>query len=231
MVEVAIWRWCSTLPLPHYTTTFFQPGSMFNSLPRVTATLIVFTSAVFLVGQGLAEHTLVANFALWPIGPTLFSYGFRPWQIVSYSFLHGGFVHLFLNMVALYMFGADLERVFRPRRFFNLYFISVITAGVTQLIVTSTSHSPPYPTAGASGGVFGVLLAYAMYFPQRRVLLLFPPIPLPAWLFVTLYGVVELALGISGTFAGVAHFAHLGGMIGAWLIIQYWRNRFPFRRE
>jgi len=134
-------------------------------------------------------------------------------------------------MFALYIFGGELERLFGPKRFLYLYFISVITAGLTQLIVTSASHSPPYPTVGASGGVFGILLAYALYFPNRRIFLLIPPIPLPAWLFVTLYGLVELFLGITGTVAGVAHFAHLGGMVGAWLVIRYWRGRFPFQRR
>jgi membrane associated rhomboid family serine protease len=203
---------------------------MFNTLPRVTGSLIIFTGIVFF-GQNLANQALIVNFALWPIGPGIFAYGFRPWQIITYSFLHGGIAHLLLNMFALYMFGGELERLFGSKRFFYLYFISVITAGLTQLIVTSASHSPPYPTAGASGGVFGILLAYALHFPHRRILLLIPPIPLPAWLFVTLYGLIELFLGITGTMAGVAHFAHLGGMIGAWLVIRYWRGRFPFQRR
>ena len=90
--------------------------------------------------------------------------------------------------------------------------------------------APPYPTVGASGGVFGLLLAFGVYFPHRRVLLLFPPIPLPARVFVIAFAVIELVLGVTGTQAGVAHFAHLGGMIGGWLLIQYRRGGFPFRR-
>jgi membrane associated rhomboid family serine protease len=87
----------------------------------------------------------------------------------------------------------------------------------------------PYPTVGASGGVYGLLLAFGVYFPHRRVLLLFPPIPMPARVFVLVFAVLELVFGVTGTAAGVAHFAHLGGMIGGWLMIQYRRGGFPFR--
>jgi len=128
------------------------------------------------------------------------------------------------------MFGGQLERLWGAKRFLNLHLLSVIVAGATQLVVGSLA-AEPYPTIGASGGVFGLLLAYAMYFPHRTIVLLIPPIPMPAWLFVTLYGAVELYLGVSGTQAGVAHFAHLGGMAGAWLLIQYWRGRPPFGRR
>ena len=83
----------------------------------------------------------------------------------------------------------------------------------------------PYPTVGASGGVFGLLLAFGMAYPHRRLMLLFPPIPMPAWLFVTLYGVLELVLGVTGTQQGVAHFAHLGGMAAGFVLLQIWRRR------
>jgi membrane associated rhomboid family serine protease len=134
-------------------------------------------------------------------------------------------------MLALYMFGSDIERVLGDRRYLAYYFTCVVTAAVAQLIVSAMSGGPPYPTVGASGGVFGVLLAFALYFPRRTVMLVIPPIPMPAWLFVTLYGVVELYLGITGTQAGVAHFAHLGGMLGGYAMIRYWRGRPPFRRR
>jgi membrane associated rhomboid family serine protease len=106
----------------------------------------------------------------------------------------------------------------------------VLAAAVTQLVVAAWGGGPPYPTVGASGGVFGLLLAFGMYFPRRMIMLIFPPIPMPAWLFVTLYGLLELYLGITGTQAGVAHFAHLGGMLGGWLMLQHWRGRPPFGR-
>jgi membrane associated rhomboid family serine protease len=175
----------------------------------------------------MAGNALVNLFALWPIGPE-----FAPWQLVTYSFLHAqdNVFHLFFNMFALYMFGSDIERVFGPRRYVAYYFCCVLTAALAQLMVSVLSGGPPYPTLGASGGVFGVLLAFALYFPRRIIMLIFPPIPMPAWLFVMVYGLIEIYLGVTGTQAGVAHFAHLGGMLGGFLTIQYWRGRWPFSR-
>jgi len=203
---------------------------MFHSIPPVTRTLIGANVAMF-VAELLLGDVLTLKLALWPIQSTALAgiAGFQPWQILTYSFLHAGVWHLFFNMFALYMFGGELERLWGPKRFLNLYFASVISAALAQLAVSSLASLDPYPTIGASGGVFGLLLAFGLYFPRRIVVLLFPPIPMPAWLFVTLYGALELYLGVTGTQEGVAHFAHLGGMLGAWLLIQYWRGRPPFR--
>ncbi len=200
-------------------------------MPPVTQTLIIVNVVVFLLGSQLGDTLM--NFALWPIDtPQLGSFlGFQPWQVVTYSFIHGGLGHIFFNMFALYMFGSQMERVLGANRYFNLYFASVITAAVAQLTVAAIAGGDPYPTVGASGGVFGLLLAYAVYFPNRTVMLIIPPIPMPARWFVALYGGLELVLGVTGTQAGVAHFAHLGGMLGAWLLIRYWRGRPPFRRR
>jgi membrane associated rhomboid family serine protease len=100
----------------------------------------------------------------------------------------------------------------------------VLGAAVAQLFVMSRMDGPPHATLGASGGVFGLLLAFGMAYPQRRILLLFPPIPMPAWLFVTLYGLLELTLGVTGTQDGVAHFAHLGGMAAGFALLTHWAN-------
>jgi membrane associated rhomboid family serine protease len=194
----------------------------------VTGALIVANLLVFAL-QVLYGDALLVPFALWPVGDQLApelgtAVGFRPWQLVTYAFLHGGFTHLFLNMFALWMFGRDCEAVLGSRRFLAMYAAAVLTAALVQLAVASASGDA-YPTVGASGGVFGVLLAFGMLFPRRRVLLLIPPIPMPAWLFVTLYGVIELASGVLGTAAGVAHFAHLGGMAGAYLLLRSWAAR------
>lgn len=191
---------------------------MLNLLPPATRAIIAATAIMFLL-QVLFPGPVIYRLALWPLQTPLFA----PYQLITYAFLHGGFLHLFFNMFALYMFGRALEELWGPRRFLAFYFASVLAAGITQLIVTSLTDTP-YRTEGASGGVFGVLLAFAMYFPRERIILLFPPIPMPAWLFVTLYGVLELFLGVSNTQAGVAHFAHLGGMIGGALVIAYWRS-------
>jgi membrane associated rhomboid family serine protease len=131
-------------------------------------------------------------------------------------------------MFALYMFGADVERLFGSRFFAAYYFVSVLAAAICHLIVTAFMGAAPAPTVGASGGIYGVLLAYGMYFPNRQLMLLIPPIPMRARTFVILYAAIELVLGVTGTAAGVAHFAHLGGMLGGWLMIQYRRG---FRRR
>ena len=193
-------------------------------MPPVTQWLLIANVAVFLLDQG---GQLVGTFALWP--PGNFESNFEPWQLVTYSFLHGGMAHIFFNMLALYMFGGEIERLFGSRFYTLYYFAAVVSAAVTHLVVTGMMGSPPAPMVGASGGIYGLLLAFAIYFPHRRVLLLFPPIPLPARVFVFGFAALELFLGVTGTAAGIAHFAHLGGMLGGWLMIQYRRNGFPFR--
>lgn len=200
-------------------------------IPPVTKRLIFANLFLFLVQQA-NEPLLIQHFALWPfafpaMSDAAFGDGFRPWQLVTYSFLHGGGTHLAFNVLALYMFGSDLERVWGAGRYFSYYLVCVVAAAVCQLAYATLSDGPENPTVGASGGVFGMLLAFGMYFPRRTVMLLIPPIPLPAWLFVTLYGFIELALGVTGTQAGVAHFAHLGGMLGGLAMILFWRGRFP----
>jgi membrane associated rhomboid family serine protease len=195
-------------------------------VPPVTQTLVFANIAVYLAaGLGLVPLDALA---LWPPGG--FESRFGPWQLVTYAFLHGGFAHIFFNMLGLYMFGSEVERLFGSRFYAAYYFGCVVSAALTHLVVTSWMGGPPIPTVGASGGIYGLLLAFGVYFPHRRVLLLFPPIPLPARIFVIVFAVVELVFGVTGTAAGVAHFAHLGGMIGGWLMIQYRRRGFPFRR-
>jgi membrane associated rhomboid family serine protease len=190
---------------------------MFRPIPPGTQTLIGINVIAFALQMFLGAN-FIGSLALWPFGPE-----FGPWQILTYGFLHGSLMHLLFNMFGLYMFGSDLESVWGQRRYITDYLVCVVTAAIAQLLVTWLTGSF-YPTVGASGGVFGLLLAFGMMFPKRVVVLLIPPIPMPAWLFVTLYGVIELYLGITGTASGVAHFAHLGGMVGGYLMIQYWRS-------
>jgi len=184
----------------------------------LTVSLLLVNIAVF-GAQHLWGDSL-ERFALWPPG-----FGFEPMQLVTYAFLHVSVQHLFFNMFALYMFGSSVEQYLGSTKFGVMYFASVITAAVTQVIVVSASAGPPVPTVGASGGVFGLLLAYGWLFPRNRITLLFPPIPMPAWLFVTLYGLVELVSGVLGTQSGVAHFAHLGGMVGAFVALVAWGRK------
>ena len=195
-----------------------------RSIAPITQALIIANVAVFL-GQMGFDDFLVHWFALWPLGPA-----FEPWQIVTYAFLHGSVPHLFLNMFALYMFGSDIEEHLHPRRYLQYYVYCVLSAGLAQLLVAAMSPAPSYPTVGASGGVYGVLLAFGLYFPRRIVVLLIPPIPMPALILAIVCGLVEVYLGVTNTLAGVAHFAHLGGMLGGFITIQYWRGRWPFGR-
>ena len=194
-------------------------------MPPVTLALLVANVGVFLL-EGLLP---LDTFALWPPGG--FDSRFQAWQLVTYAFLHGGLMHLFFNMLALYMFGGQIERLYGPRFYLLYYFGCVVSAALVHLVITTWMGAPRAPMVGASGGVYGLLLAFAVHFPHQRVLLLFPPIPLPARVFVAGFAVLELFFGITQTAAGVAHFAHLGGMLGGWLMIQYRRGRFPFRRS
>lgn len=200
-------------------------------MPPVTQALIIANVAVFLLQMAGMGGSLIAGFALWPPGSSALGPQFQPWQVVTYSFLHGSLMHLLFNMFALYMFGSDLERLFGSRFFLWFYFASVVSAALSHLLVSALLGAPPAPTVGASGGVFGLLLGFGMYFPRRTVMLIIPPIPMPARVFVTLYGALELFLGVSGYGPGVAHFAHLGGMLGGWLMIQYRRRGFPFAKR
>ncbi len=206
-------------------------------LPSVTRNLLIANVVVFLLQQ-VAGDTLMAYFALWPWGPDrvfqsasgLVSIGFRPWQLVTYAFMHGGFTHIAFNMIALFMFGGAIERTFGTRNFLVYYFVCAIAAAVAQLLVLYYfSPAKFFPTLGASGAIFGLLLAFGMLYPHEKIYLMFLPIPMPAWLFVIGYAAVELVMGVTGTQAGVAHFAHLGGMLAGIVMIEYWRGHLPIK--
>lgn len=193
------------------------------SLPPVTRALILVCVAFFAL-QALMPPTLELWLALWPIN----SGRFMPWQVVSYSVLHGDFWHLVLNMLGLWMFGSDLERLWGQRRYLQYIAASVLSAALVQIAWTLLIGTN-VPTVGASGAIFGLLLAYGMTFPNRTVMLLIPPIPMKAKYFVMIYAAIELYFGFSSR-GDIAHFAHLGGMLGGLLLILYWRGRGPFNR-
>ena len=197
---------------------------MFAALPRATRALILVNVGVYLL-ELLAPNPILTLFALWPLHHPLF----RPWQLITYAFLHdpSNPAHIFFNMFALFMFGRALEQYWGARRFLIYFLVCALTAGLTQLAVQAASGGQE-ETIGASGGVFGVLLAFAWYFPRQRLFVIPIPIPMPACLLVTLYGFIELFLGVTGRQEGVAHFAHLGGMLGGALCILYWRARGRF---
>jgi membrane associated rhomboid family serine protease len=191
-------------------------------MPPGTTLLIVANVAVYFLQQ-LAPG-LIGPFALWPLSAAPAGPSFALWQLVTYAFLHGGLTHLAFNMFALYMFGGAIEQVFGTRRYLTYYIVCVVSAALTQLVFAAVTGGI-YPVVGASGGVFGLLLAYAMYFPNNRVMLIFPPIPMQARTFVFVYAALELLLGVTGTQGGVAHFAHLGGMIGGFIMLRWWSGR------
>jgi membrane associated rhomboid family serine protease len=194
------------------------------AMPPATRALILLNVAVYLL-QLCVGPRMEELFALYPPD----SHNFHLWQLISYAFLHDpkDFRHIFFNMFALFMFGRALEHYWGGRRFVVFYLACVLSAALTQLAVQYAAGETE-AVIGASGGVFGVLLAFAWYFPRERLFIIPIPIPIPAWLFVSLYGGLELLLGVTGRQQGVAHFAHLGGMLGGALCILYWRAQRRF---
>lgn len=191
-----------------------QPTVQKVTTPPISIGIIAVCAIVFLL------HNISAQLALWP----LFSDYFAPWQLISYAFLHGSFNHIFFNMFAVWMFGLQVEKVWGSRRFAEYYFVCVLGAGVVQLLVQYISGQV-YPTIGASGAVFGLLLAFGVMWPNAKMFLIFFPVPIKAKWFVLIYGGVELIFGVTGAMPQVAHYAHLGGLFfGAGLLWRWgWR--------
>ena len=193
-----------------------------SAIPNVIFILLILNGLMFALQQmPQFDQPIFFNFALWPLQSSF--PGFQPWQLLTYGFLHGGLTHIAFNMFMLWMFGRELELLYGPRRFLIYYITCVVGAGIVQLIVAMLQGGI-YPTVGASGGVFGLLLLFGMTFPNRMIMLLIPPIPMKAKYMVILFGVVELSLGLSGRAPGIANFAHLGGMLFGFILIQSWKS-------
>lgn len=190
-------------------------------LPPITKALMLLCTAMF-CAQLLAGYWLEGIFALWPVA----SGNFMPWQLITYAFLHGDMAHLFFNMLGLWMFGSEIEMIWGRRRYLEYLAASALSGAVCQLLFAMVI-GPTGPTIGASGALFGLLLAFGMMFPNRIIMPLFPPIPMKAKVFVAVFGGLELLFGLGGR-SGVAHFAHLGGMLGGWLMFRFWRGLPPF---
>lgn len=225
-------------------------------MPPVIKNLLIlnglFFLAQFVAANTLASSSLLAHvlnyLALYPpggsgqgaliVGERLGSTpGFWPWQMVSYSFLHGSMGHLFFNMFALWMFGVQVENRWGSQRFGTFYFVCVLGAALTHLLFVPETQTisttqgivqASVPTVGASGGVYGILLAFGMMFPNQPIYLWFL-FPIRAKWLVLGFGVLELYSAVTGTSAGVANFAHLGGMVFGFFLIQYWRGKLPVR--
>jgi len=196
---------------------------------KPTATIhLVIVNVIVYIATLINYEFMVGTFAMWP--PT--TPWFRIWQPVTYMFMHGGFTHILFNMYSLYLFGSAVERKIGTPRFLVLYFATGLGAAALNVLVQVLSGSV-IPTVGASGAVYGLIVAFAMLFPQARMMLLFPPIPMSAkWMAIIFIG-LELITGITGTQDGVAHFAHLGGAVVGFILIWIWyrkpkRNRNDF---
>ena len=189
-----------------------------DAIPNIIFALLIINGLVFALQQ-FAPSVMLKWYALWPVQSPYF----MPWQIVTYGFMHSQttLMHIIFNMLMLWMFGRDLERLMGPQRFLTYYMTCVIGAGIVQLLV-GVYQGGGVPTLGASGGVFGILLAYGMHFPNRRLMLIFPPIPMKAKYFVIMLGLFELTIGLSGVRNGIANFAHLGGMLFGFMLIRHW---------
>lgn len=213
---------------------YYDNGNNFISqIPTVTKNLVAINILMF-IATLINENFMVTNFAMfYPASPF-----FKPWQILTHMFMHGGFWHIFFNMYSLLMFGSILERSLGPKKFLIFYFVTGLGAvalhtGVEWMqarVFIANGAVDAYqrllmtPTLGASGAIYGVLIGFAMLYPQARLTLIFPPIPMTAKWLVIIFAAIELFSGINGIQESVAHFAHLGGMLFGWLLIRWWRK-------
>lgn len=240
----------------------FRRSSAFGNMPEVVKNLLIINGLFFLATIALSPQgmdlSLILGAFYWD------SEQFRPWQIITHMFMHGGFAHIFFNMFALWMFGTSIERVWGPKRFLIYYLVTGFGAfilhyavvayqiqqlipevspemlaeiknkGLSYLMNNQNYTNPVYaelnmlynvPVVGASGAVFGILLAFGMMFPNTRLIMLFFPVPIKAKYFVIGYGALELFSGIANRPGdNVAHFAHLGGMLFGYILIKYWNS-------
>lgn len=184
--------------------------------------------------NGLAFLATVSLFSsgLTPLGDIAFSYlalypfgsgYFLPWQLVTYMFLHADLGHIFFNLFALWIFGQAIENLWGSKRFLIYYLLTGVGAALIHMWIGSSGA----PTIGASGAVYGILLAFGMMFPDKYIVLLIPPIPIKAKYFVMIFGALELFSGLSNPNSGVAHFAHLGGLVVGFILIKVWNIKKP----
>ncbi len=218
--------------MSYYTnySGYYTPPSSFRFFPKGMKFLLISTTAVFLfqlflqlgirIGDIYLYNVFFRLFALYPLGN-----GFLVWQVVTYLFLHGGFFHIFFNMLALWFFGVELEHVWGTRRYLTYYFLCGVGAALSNLFLTPL-FTTPLPTIGASGAIYGVLLAFGMLFPEAPVYIYFL-FPIKAKYFVAIFIAVELFFGVTGTENGVAHFAHLGGAFVGFIYLLSYRRSIP----
>jgi len=194
-------------------------------LPPVTQALMLICTAVFCL-QRLVPGMLEPWLALWPLPA-----GFLPWQLASYLLVEGDLMGMLFNMLGLWMFGGELERLWGRTRYLQMVAVSGLIGGVTALL-GAWALGALSVTMGLSAVLFGFLLSYALVFPDRTIMPLIPPIPMKAPVAVAVFAGIALLFGLGGGGSGLVHIAHLaGGMLGAWLLIGYWRGRLPLGRR
>lgn len=203
-----------------------------SRLPPVTTYLLWTIGIVFLL-QWLLPQRITDWFLLWPIITDQPTSGFMPWQLLTHALMHGGVGHLLFNALGIFQFGAVLEMTWGSKRYVQFLVVCALGAGLVQLLVATLALQQGYliTSLGISGVVYGLLVAYAMYFPHQRMMLMLPPIELSARTLAIVFGVLALVMGVTGSQQGVAHFAHLGGLAAGWLMVRYWRGQPPFRRK
>ena len=181
---------------------------------------IILINVCMLVLTMLDGHLMDRLFALNPI-----TFIYKPWQLVTYMFMHGGFAHLFFNMYTLYIFGSVLENIWGTKKFLTFYFVTGIGAGLFNILIQHLTGDFAL-MVGASGSIYGVLMGYAMLYPDSVLTLIIPPVSMKAKWFVLIFAGIELLLGLSNSPAdNVAHFAHLGGLVFAFLLLMFWKKR------
>lgn len=192
-------------------------GGFMSGVPTAVKNIIIINVLVMVMTY-LNEPLMLRLFALYP-----FQIIFHPWQLVTYMFMHGGFFHLFFNMYTLYIFGSVLERVWGTKKFLVYYFATGIGAALIHLGVQHLTGDYAL-TVGASGAIYGILMGYAMLYPDSILTLIFPPVSMKAKWFVLIFGGIEFLTGVTGVGGGIAHFAHLGGLLFGYLLIWYWKK-------
>jgi len=193
-------------------------GGFMSNVPAAVKHIILICICMMVLTY-LNDPLMSRLFALNPI-----TFVKRPWQLVTYMFMHGGIGHLFFNMYTLFIFGSVLENVWGTKKFLTFYFVTGIGAALVHICVQYLTGSFAL-TVGASGAIYGILMGYAMLYPDSRLTLIFPPVSMKAKWFVLIFAGIELLLGVTGTQAGVAHFAHLGGLVFAFVLLMYWKKK------
>ena len=191
-----------------------------RNIPTAVKNIIIINILVMIMTK-LNANFMYEHFALfYPTSPF-----FHWWQPLTHMFMHGGFAHIFFNMYAVYMFGSVLERQWGTKKFLIFYFVTGIGAGLINIGVQFMAHSFAL-TVGASGAIYGILMGYAMLYPDSVLTLIIPPVSMKAKWFVLIFAGIELLLGISNNPAdNVAHFAHLGGLLFGFIMIWIWKKR------